>query len=72
MEAFGTLVRDMDSAELKTVYSTMCQKGFRIHVDLDEFVERWRREHKGVEKEKEREREKGRRKERGDYVGRGR
>jgi len=69
MEAFGTLVRDMDSTELKSVYSTMCQKGFRIHVDLDEFVDRWRREYRGGAKEKERERE--RRKERGDYVGRG-
>ncbi|KAJ2976208.1 hypothetical protein NUW58_g8145 [Xylaria curta] len=27
MEAFGTLVREMDSAELKSVYSTMCEKG---------------------------------------------
>ncbi|KAJ8127119.1 hypothetical protein O1611_g6518 [Lasiodiplodia mahajangana] len=52
MEAFGTLVREMDSAELKSVYSTMCEKGFRIHVDMDEFVEKWRREQKGVDREK--------------------
>ncbi|KAI1742130.1 DUF1740-domain-containing protein [Xylaria scruposa] len=48
MEAFGTLVREMDSAELKSVYSTMCEKGLRVHVDMDEFVENWRREQKGV------------------------
>ncbi|KAI1176340.1 DUF1740-domain-containing protein [Nemania sp. FL0916] len=46
MEAFGTLAREMDSAELKSVYSTMCEKGFRIHVDMDEFVENWRGEQK--------------------------
>ncbi|KAI0476665.1 DUF1740-domain-containing protein [Xylaria cf. heliscus] len=59
MEAFGTLGRDMDSAELKSVYSTMCDKGLRVHVDMDEFVENWRREQKGVERERERERERG-------------
>ncbi|KAI1431159.1 DUF1740-domain-containing protein [Xylaria sp. CBS 124048] len=52
MEAFGTLVREVDSAELKNVYSTMCEKGLRVHVDMDEFVEKWRREQKGVEKQK--------------------
>ncbi|KAI0804114.1 DUF1740-domain-containing protein [Xylaria sp. FL0064] len=54
MEAFATLVREMDSAELKSVYTTMCEKGLRIHVDMDEFVENWRKEMKGVEKERER------------------
>ncbi|KAI0118868.1 DUF1740-domain-containing protein [Nemania sp. FL0031] len=52
MEAFGTLVREMDSAELKSVYSAMCEKGLRIHVDMDEFVEKWRREQKGVDRER--------------------
>ncbi|KAI1824814.1 DUF1740-domain-containing protein [Xylaria intraflava] len=52
MEAFGTLVREVDSAELKSVYSTMCEKGLRVHVDMDEFVEKWRREQKGIEKQK--------------------
>ncbi|KAI1755347.1 DUF1740-domain-containing protein [Xylaria castorea] len=52
MEAFGTLGRVMDSAELKGVYSTMCEKGLRVHVDMDEFVENWRREQKGVDGEK--------------------
>ncbi|KAI0443423.1 DUF1740-domain-containing protein [Xylaria telfairii] len=52
MEAFGTLVREMDSGELESVYSTMCEKGLRIHVDMDEFVENWRKEHKGAEREK--------------------
>lgn len=54
MEAFGALVREMDSAELKSVYSTMCEKGLRVHVDMDEFVENWRREQqqKGQERGK--------------------
>ncbi|KAI1133050.1 DUF1740-domain-containing protein [Nemania abortiva] len=52
MEAFGTLVREMDSAELKSVYSTMCEKGLRIHVDMDEFVDKWRKEQKGVDRER--------------------
>ncbi|KAI1814814.1 DUF1740-domain-containing protein [Poronia punctata] len=56
MEAFGTLVRDMDSAELKSVYATMCQKGIRVHVDMDEFVDRWRREYKDKDKDKDRQR----------------
>ncbi|GAP86557.1 hypothetical protein SAMD00023353_1900150 [Rosellinia necatrix] len=52
MEAFATLPREMDSAELKGVYSTMCEKGLRVHVDMDEFVEKWRREAKESKKEK--------------------
>ncbi|KAI0191414.1 NRDE-2, necessary for RNA interference-domain-containing protein [Xylaria flabelliformis] len=52
MEAFGTLVREMDSAELRSVYSTMCEKGLRVHVDMDEFVEKWRREQKGGDGER--------------------
>ncbi|KAI1469580.1 DUF1740-domain-containing protein [Daldinia caldariorum] len=50
MEAFATLVRDMDSSELKSVYNTMCEKGLRVHVEMEEFVEGWRR----GQKEKER------------------
>ncbi|TGJ82646.1 hypothetical protein E0Z10_g6105 [Xylaria hypoxylon] len=52
MEAFGTLVREMDSAELKSVYATMCEKGLRIHVEMDGFVENWRKEQKEAEREK--------------------
>lgn len=52
MEAFGTLVRDMDSTELKSVYATMCEKSLRIHVEMDEFVEEWREKMKGPEREK--------------------
>ncbi|KAI6783899.1 uncharacterized protein J7T54_001775 [Emericellopsis cladophorae] len=37
MEAFGTLVQDMDSHELRSVYNTMMEKGLRVHVDLEEF-----------------------------------
>ncbi|KAI1412901.1 DUF1740-domain-containing protein [Hypoxylon sp. FL1857] len=43
MEAFITLVRDMDSSELKSVYNTLCEKGLRVHVEMEEFVEAWRR-----------------------------
>ncbi|KAI0841732.1 DUF1740-domain-containing protein [Hypoxylon sp. FL0890] len=46
MEAFVTLVRDMDSSELKSVYNTICEKGLRVHVEMEEFVEKWRREQK--------------------------
>ncbi|KAK7991144.1 hypothetical protein PG990_015424 [Apiospora arundinis] len=42
MEAFGTLVRDLDSSELRSVYSTLHEKGLRVHVDLDEFMEQWK------------------------------
>ncbi|KAI0165812.1 DUF1740-domain-containing protein [Xylariaceae sp. FL1272] len=52
MEAFGTLCRDMDSAELKGVYNTMYDKGLRIFVDLHEFVDEWRRDHGNREKDK--------------------
>ncbi|ETS84016.1 hypothetical protein PFICI_05892 [Pestalotiopsis fici W106-1] len=42
MEAFVTLARDMDTSELKSVYSTLCDKGLRVHVELDVFVENWK------------------------------
>ncbi|KAG5950961.1 hypothetical protein E4U53_004095 [Claviceps sorghi] len=44
MEAFGTVIRDMKSDELRSVYETMASKGLRVHVDLEEYVERWRRD----------------------------
>ncbi|KAI1094698.1 DUF1740-domain-containing protein [Rostrohypoxylon terebratum] len=50
MEAFVTLVRDMDSSELRSVYNTLCEKGLRVHVEMEEFVEKWRREHKEKER----------------------
>ncbi|KAI1448265.1 DUF1740-domain-containing protein [Annulohypoxylon stygium] len=52
MEAFVTLVRDMDSSELRSVYNTLCEKGLRVHVEMEEFVEKWRREHKEKERTK--------------------
>ncbi|KAI1340574.1 NRDE-2, necessary for RNA interference-domain-containing protein [Xylariaceae sp. FL0016] len=52
MEAFGTLGRDMDSSELRSVYRTMCEKGFRIHVEMEDFVEGWRKEMKGNRKDR--------------------
>ncbi|KAK7917951.1 hypothetical protein PG985_009825 [Apiospora marii] len=51
LEAFGpALVRDLDSAELRSVYGTLYDKGLRVHVEMGEFVGRW----------KEGEKEKGR------------
>ncbi|KAI1384675.1 DUF1740-domain-containing protein [Hypoxylon trugodes] len=50
MEAFVTLVRDLDSAELRSVYSTLCEKGLRVHVEMEEFVEGWRKEVKERER----------------------
>ncbi|KAI0881919.1 DUF1740-domain-containing protein [Annulohypoxylon maeteangense] len=46
MEAFVTLLRDIDSSELRSVYNTLCEKGLRVHVEMDEFVDKWRREQK--------------------------
>ncbi|KAF5976685.1 hypothetical protein FCOIX_6961 [Fusarium coicis] len=40
MEAFLTLNREMDSSELKGIFETMTSKGLRIHVDLDEFLDK--------------------------------
>ncbi|EMR72911.1 putative duf1740 domain containing protein [Eutypa lata UCREL1] len=54
MEAFApttTLVREMDSAELRSVFNTLCDKGLRVHVEMPEFVERWRQEHKEGERQ---------------------
>ncbi|KAG6003431.1 hypothetical protein E4U21_002025 [Claviceps maximensis] len=44
MEAFGTVIRNMKSDELRSVYETMASKGLRVHLDLDEYVERWKRD----------------------------
>ena len=40
MEGFGTLVREMGSAELKGAYGSMEEKGLRLHVDIKAFAER--------------------------------
>ncbi|KAL6866900.1 NRDE-2, necessary for RNA interference domain-containing protein [Trichoderma novae-zelandiae] len=47
MEAFGTLIRDMESEELRAVYNTMTSKGMRVHVDLEEFLDKRRAEKRG-------------------------
>jgi hypothetical protein len=44
MEAFLTLNRDMDSSELKGIFDTMASKGLRVHVDLEEFLDKRRAE----------------------------
>jgi len=41
MEGFQTMVKNMESAELRTVFNTMMAKGLRLHVDLDEWEEKW-------------------------------
>jgi hypothetical protein len=41
MEAFTTLARDMDTSELRSVFNTLSDKGLRVHVELDTFVEAW-------------------------------
>lgn len=38
MEAFGPLIRNMESEELKSIYAMMTSKGLRVHVDMDEFM----------------------------------
>jgi hypothetical protein len=43
MEAFMTLVKDMEASELRAVFNTISSKGLRMHVDLDEFLEARRR-----------------------------
>ncbi|KAK7414897.1 hypothetical protein QQX98_006318 [Neonectria punicea] len=47
MEAFCTLGRVMESTELRGVFDTMTTKGLRVHVDLEEFLEKRRRERRG-------------------------
>ncbi|KKY38642.1 hypothetical protein UCDDA912_g01335 [Diaporthe ampelina] len=43
MEAFGILVDDMDSGDLRGVFGAMAAKGLRIHVDLEDFSREWAR-----------------------------
>jgi len=45
MEAFGPRMRGLLSrSELRAVVETMVEKGLRVHVDLGEFLERWKGE----------------------------
>ncbi|TPX09783.1 uncharacterized protein E0L32_008974 [Thyridium curvatum] len=44
MEAFSTVVRDMDSSELRAVFNTITERGLRVHVELGEFVDKWKEE----------------------------
>ncbi len=46
MEAFGTLINDMSSSELKAVFQTITTKGLRVHVDMDEFITMWKERQK--------------------------
>ncbi|KAI3399864.1 hypothetical protein diail_5375 [Diaporthe ilicicola] len=41
MEAFTTMVKDMDSNDLRGVFGTMAAKGLRIYVDLEDFSREW-------------------------------
>lgn len=47
MEAFYTLSRDMESTELRGVFDTMTTKGLRVHVDMEEFLDKRRKERRG-------------------------
>ncbi|KAF5640697.1 hypothetical protein F52700_3848 [Fusarium sp. NRRL 52700] len=47
MEAFLTLNREMDSSELKGIFETMTSKGLRVHVDLEEFLDKKKNERQG-------------------------
>ncbi|KAI1106878.1 DUF1740-domain-containing protein [Jackrogersella minutella] len=45
MEAFVTLVDQLDSVGLRSVYRELSGRGLRVHVEMDEFLEKWRLEH---------------------------
>lgn len=47
MEAFATLVHDMDSGELRAVFNTIATKGLRVHIDLEEFSAKWVKKTRG-------------------------
>lgn len=48
MEAFApAMVKGMDSAELRSVFHTVANKGLRIHIDLEDFVADWSKTRKG-------------------------
>lgn len=40
MAAFVILIRDMQSSDVRAVYSMMTSKGLRVHVDLDEYLDK--------------------------------
>ncbi|KAH7041282.1 NRDE-2, necessary for RNA interference-domain-containing protein [Microdochium trichocladiopsis] len=42
MEAFLTLVSELDSSEVKSVYNTMVEKGMRVHLEMEDFVAHWK------------------------------
>ncbi|KAH7162354.1 NRDE-2, necessary for RNA interference-domain-containing protein [Dactylonectria estremocensis] len=48
MEAFYTVSREMESTELRGVFDTMTTKGLRVHVDLDEFLEKRQEKRRGI------------------------
>ncbi|KAK3313427.1 NRDE-2, necessary for RNA interference-domain-containing protein [Apodospora peruviana] len=44
MEAFrGGLLRQMSSAELRAVVATLVGNGLRVHVEMEGFIERWKK-----------------------------
>jgi hypothetical protein len=54
--AFRSLSREMGSAELMGVYNTITSKGLRVHVGLDEFLERRRAEKQNMDMEEQKKR----------------
>ncbi|KAH7170259.1 NRDE-2, necessary for RNA interference-domain-containing protein [Dactylonectria macrodidyma] len=53
MEAFYTVSQDMESTELRGVFDTMTSKGLRVHVDLDEFLEKRREKRRGIKERRQ-------------------
>lgn len=41
MEAFTTLVKEMESSELRGLFDAMVDRGLRIRVDLEKFRKQW-------------------------------
>lgn len=52
MEGFVTLNTEMESSELKAVFNTMTSKGLRVHVDLEEFLDKRRVERRTLKSER--------------------
>ncbi|KAK2608795.1 hypothetical protein QQS21_002652 [Conoideocrella luteorostrata] len=51
IEAFSTLIHDMKSDDLRSVYNTMTSKGLRVHLDLEEWVEDWKKKRERRDRE---------------------
>ncbi len=41
MEGFTTIIKDLESNELTAVYDSMLTKGLCVHVEMQDFVQKW-------------------------------